>query len=110
MLAHNVFFSLIDGNPAARQQLVEACKKYLASHSGTCFFACGLLAPELQRAVNDRDFDVALHVIFESKEAHDRYQQAPDHLRFIEENKHNWKRVRVFDSLVTGSIADRVGP
>jgi hypothetical protein len=100
MLAHNVFFSLNDGSEAARAKLVTACKKYLASHPGTVFFACGTLADELQRPVNDRDFDVSLHVVFQTKAAHDAYQAAPLHDQFIAENKENWKKVRVFDSMV----------
>ena len=30
-----------------------------------------------------------------------RYGVAPDHLKFVEENKPGWKQVRVFDSDVT---------
>jgi hypothetical protein len=100
MLAHNVFFSLHDASDAAKATLVAACKKYLSSHPGTVFFACGARATELQRPVNDLDFDVGLHVVFKTKADHDAYQVAPMHDRFIEENKANWKRVRVFDSLV----------
>jgi hypothetical protein len=50
--------------------------------------------------VNDRDFDVALHVVFKDKAAHDRYQADPRHLAFVEENKAHWKKVRVFDAYV----------
>ena len=100
MLAHNVFFSLNDPSEAARAKLVAACKKYLSTHPGTAYFACGTLADELQRPVNDRDFDVSLHVVFQTKAAHDAYQAAPLHDQFIAENKDNWKKVRVFDSTV----------
>jgi hypothetical protein len=100
-LAHNVFFALHDRSEAARRRLMEACRKYLAPHAGVVFFGCGVLAEELNREVNDRGFDVALHLVFEDQAAHDRYQTTPDHLRFIEENKANWKQVRVFDSVLT---------
>jgi hypothetical protein len=100
MLAHNVYFSLKDKSDQAKQALVAGCRKYLSQHPGTAFFAAGVLADEMQRPVNDRDFDVALHVVFESVEAHDRYQKAKEHLQFIEEFKENWEKVRVFDSLV----------
>ena len=102
MLAHNVFFALKDNSPTARQTLIAACKKYLANHPGTVFFACGGLAEELNREVNDRNFDVGLHLVFQDQAAHDRYQDAPTHHQFIEENKANWKNVRVFDSVVEG--------
>ena len=100
LLAHNVYFSLKDNSEAARLRLVTACKKYLAGHPGTVFFAAGELARDLDRPVNDRDFDVALHLVFESKASHDRYQNDARHLKFIEENTSNWKKVRVFDSYV----------
>lgn len=100
MLAHNVFFALHDASDAAKATMVAACKKYLANHTGTLFFACGTLAKELDRPVNDRGFDIALHLVFQTKAAHDAYQAEPRHDQFIAENKDNWKNVRVFDSLV----------
>jgi hypothetical protein len=99
LLAHNVYFTLKDRSPAARQRLLEACRKYLSGHPGTVFFAAGTLAEGLNRPVNDRDFDVALHVIFRAQAAHDAYQVAATHQQFIRENQDNWARVRVFDSL-----------
>jgi Stress responsive A/B Barrel Domain len=105
LLAHNVFFALHDRSAAARNRLLEACRKHLAPHAGIVFFACGVLADELRREVNDRDFDVALHIVFTDQAAHDRYQETPAHMQFIAENKDNWKKVRVFDSLVASSLA-----
>ena len=100
MLAHNVYFTLHDNSAAARQKMMTACKKYLAAHPGTVFFACGTVEPDLARPVNVRDFDIALHVVFDSRAAHDAYQDAPLHHQFIAENRDNWKHVRVFDSVV----------
>jgi hypothetical protein len=101
MLAHNVYFALKDSSDAGVQTLVAACRKYLVSHPGIVFFACGTRQKELTRPVNDQDFDVSLHIVFESKAAHDAYQDAPLHHTFVEENKDNWAKVRVFDSEVT---------
>jgi hypothetical protein len=100
MLAHNVYFSLKDNSNPAQEKLLAACKKYLKGHPGTMFFSCGSLAQELKREVNDRDFDVALHVVFQDQAFHDKYQADRRHLQFIAENKENWKKVRVFDSVV----------
>lgn len=98
MLGHMVYFTLKDRSPEAVQALVAACRKYLNDHPGLVFFAAGTLVPDLTRPVNQTDFDVALHTVFESRAAHDAYQTAPRHLQFIAENKPNWDRVRVFDS------------
>ena len=97
-LAHDVYFSLKDNSPQAKEKLIVACKKYLTDHPGTAWFAVGPLADEMKRDVNDRDFDVALHLVFKSKAAHNQYSKAERHMKFIEENKENWKKVRVFDS------------
>jgi hypothetical protein len=100
MLSHDVYFTLNDNSPAAKEKLIAACKKYLADHPGTVWFAAGPRAEEFQRDVNDRDYDVALHLVFKNKAAHDQYAVHARHLQFIEENKDNWKKVRVFDSYV----------
>jgi hypothetical protein len=97
-LGHMVFFTLAEDTPENRAKLVAACQKYLTGHEGTLYFSTGTLAEDLARDVNDRDFDVALHLVFASKADHDRYQDHPRHLKFIEENQALWSKVRVFDS------------
>src|SRR5262245_54859911 len=72
MIVHNVYFSLKDSSPAAKKKMVEACKKYLTKHAGTVYFAAGTFAEDLTRPVNDRDFDVALLIVFKDKAAHDQ--------------------------------------
>ncbi len=100
MLSHDVYFSLKESTPEAKKKLVDACKKYLSKHPGEVFFAAGTLAEELKREVNDRDFDVALHIVFKDMASQEKYQDAERHKQFIEENKAAWKKVRVFDSVV----------
>ena len=87
MLAHNVYFSLNDASPAAIDALVTACRKYLKDHPGVVFFAAGKVCEDLARPVNDRLFHVGLHVVFADREAHDEYQVAATHLKFIEEKR-----------------------
>lgn len=99
-LAHNVFFKLKDNSAAKVQALVDDCKKYLNVQPGIVFFAAGALCADLTRDVNDRNWDVGLHLVFVDKAAHDAYQDDATHNKFIEENKPNWAGVRVFDSLV----------
>ncbi len=100
MLSHMVYFTLHDPSEAAIQKLVSDCHKYLKGHAGVVFYAAGTLAPEFQRPVNDLSFHVALHVVFESKAAHDQYQVCERHQAFIVENKPSWAQVRVFDAYV----------
>ncbi len=102
ILTHDVYFTLKDASPEARERLVAACREHLSGHEGAVFFAAGVRASELVREVNDRGFDVVLHVHFESRAAHDAYQEHPRHKRFIQEMSANWQAVRVFDSWVEG--------
>lgn len=101
LLGHMVYFTLKERTPQNVQSLIASCKKHLTGHPGTIFFGVGTLVPDLTRPVNDRDFDVALQVVFDSRASHDEYQQAPRHVQFIEENKANWAKVRVFDADIT---------
>ena len=97
-IGHMVYFKLKDATPEAREKLVAACDKYLADHAGTLFYSAGPISDELKSPVGDRDWDVALHLVFENKAAHDAYDAHPQHKKFIEENKDAWAKVRVFDS------------
>ena len=103
MISHDVYFTLKDRTPEAKAKLVAACKKYLTGHDGVTFYAAGTMAEGFDRPVNDRDFDVALHIIFESKPAHDKYQVSERHVGFVNENKDTWAKVRVFDADVETS-------
>lgn len=97
-LAHIVFFTLAEPSEANRAQLIEGCKKHLVNHDGVVHFSVGVNAPEYDRAVNDRDYDMALHLIFATAADQDVYQTHPRHQEFIKECKPLWKKVRVFDS------------
>jgi len=97
VIAHMVYFTLKDASPAAQQKLIDDCQQYLKNAPGIVYFAVGTRVPDLTRPVNVQDFQVGLHVVFESRKAHDDYQVSEPHLQFIAENKHNWTQVRVFD-------------
>lgn len=100
VLAHDVYFALKDASPAAKAALVTACRKYLTGHDGAVFFATGTRADELARDVNDKGYDVSLHVYFKDMAAQEAYQEHARHKQFIAEMNGNWKSVRVFDSWV----------
>lgn len=98
--AHMVYFTLKEGSPAAQAALIESCKKYLNDHEGLTHFSVGARAEAYQRPVNNTDFHVGLHLVFASKESHDRYQTSARHQEFIAENKETWAQVQVFDTLI----------
>jgi hypothetical protein len=99
-LAHMVFFTLKDHSSESRAKFVASCNKYLKDHEGAVFFAVGTIAEDVVEGPSVRDFDVALHVLFETKDAEAKYLKHPRHTQFVEENKDQFAKVRVFDSYV----------
>jgi len=97
VLAHSVYFTLKDRSPEAAEALVAACREHLTGHPGEVAFSVGTLA-DYDRHVNDREWDVFLLVVFESRAAHDAYQTAPRHQQFVADNATGWAKVRVFDA------------
>jgi len=99
-IAQMVYFKLKDNSAANRQKLVDACKKYLDRHVGTVYFSVGVIGDEFNSKVNDRDWDVAVHLVFKDKVAYDKYRDHPRRKQFIEENKDNWAKVRAFGAVI----------
>ena len=97
-LAHMVFFTLKDQSAESRAEFVASCQKYLTGHPGTVHVSIGTIAEDVVESVSVRDFDVALHLVFENKEAGAKYQKSERHLAFVAENKAKFAKVRVFDS------------
>ncbi len=100
-LAHMVFFTLKGQSKEARDAFVASCHKYLAGHQGAVSFSVGVIAEDVVEPVSVRDFDVALHVVFEDKAARDKYLEHPRHKEFVEDNKAHFAKVRVFDSYLS---------
>ncbi len=57
------------------------------------------MAPKATREVVDDSFTYCLIVTFESAEAQENYQTEAAHLKFIEDAKHLWNKVVVYDAL-----------
>lgn len=100
-LAHMVFFTLKEHTPEARAEFVKSCQKYLNGHQGVLHFSVGTIAEDVvEPAVSVRDFDVALHLIFDSKESEAKYLTDPRHTEFVEANREKFAQVRVFDTYI----------
>ena len=95
--AHIVYFTLNDQSHSAIEAFTAQCLEHLDGHDGLIFFAVGVRDRELNRPVNGQ-FDVSLHMVFDSRKAHDDYQVSKRHQVFIDQNKDLWKDCRVFDS------------
>jgi hypothetical protein len=97
-LAHAVYFTLKDHSPEAREKFVASCQKYLTNHPGLVSFSVGMIAEDVVEGPSVRDFDVAIHLVFENKSFNATYQASKRHVAFVEENKANFAKVRVFDT------------
>lgn len=94
---HHVFFWLSNPESAAdRNQLTEGLNK-LSSVTTIKTFHIGLPAGT-SREVIDSTYSVSWLLLFKNKEDQDSYQTDPVHLKFVEECKHLWSKVVVYDT------------
>jgi hypothetical protein len=100
MIAHNVFFVLHDNSDAAVQAMIDDSHSYLSGLPGIAFYGAGTCS-DVKRPTSDRDYDVALHVVFTERPALDAYLVSTQHVEFMNIHGKNWKKVRVFDSVVS---------
>ena len=97
MFSHVVIFWTDPANPKAADELIAGAKKYLAPLPGIVHFHVGNMAAS-HRPVVDQSYQVALNVVFDSKQAQDDYQVQPLHLEFVEKVfKPVCKKVVVYD-------------
>jgi hypothetical protein len=99
LLVHHVFFWLKEpANVAVRQQFEKAIGELMKV--GTIKLAhLGKPASTEQRDVVDHSYTYSFLIFFDSKEDQDSYQVDPLHEKFIDENKHLWEKVVVYDSI-----------
>jgi hypothetical protein len=98
MFIHHVFFWL--ENPKSekdQRDLVNGLHK-LRTVPGLIQSHIGVPAPA-NREVIDSSYNISWLTVFATQEEEAVYQQHPVHLEFIENCKHLWKRVLVYDSL-----------
>ncbi len=95
---HHVYFWLNNAESQEDfEQLVSGLKKLSAVTSIQSSYI-GKPA-DTNRDVIDRSYSVSWMLIFNNKSDQDSYQTDPIHLKFIDECKHLWKKVVVFDSV-----------
>jgi hypothetical protein len=95
---HHVYFWL--KNPSSeqdRQLLIEGLGK-LSKVKTIKMFHIGKPAGT-NRDVIDSSYSISWMLIFESPEDQDSYQVDPIHLKFVEECKHLWQKVVVYDAV-----------
>ncbi|HCL82934.1 MAG TPA: hypothetical protein DIC22_03110 [Chitinophagaceae bacterium] len=95
---HHVYFWLAEPkNADHKQALIDGLKK-LSSVSTIQRYHIGVPA-NTKRDVIDSSYSVSWILIFNNAADQDSYQVDPIHLQFVDECKHLWKRVQVYDSV-----------
>jgi hypothetical protein len=98
-LIHHVFFWLKNPNSEFdKQQLIESIKtlKNIEQVEG---IHIGIPASTEVREVIDSSYSVTEMLVFANEEDEAIYQNHPIHLEFVENNKHLWSKVLVYDSI-----------
>ena len=99
-LYHTVFFWLKNpNNKKDRFEFEKAIKKLIRNNHLSISYHLGTPADSEQRDVVDSSYTYCYIVNFPSLEDQNKYQIDPHHLLFIEEAKHLWDKVKVYDSL-----------
>ena len=97
MFSHVVIFWTDPNKPNAAADLIAGAEKYLRPIPGVLQFHIGRMAGS-HRPVVDQSYQVALNLVFPSKQAQDEYQVHPQHLEFVEKAfKPNCARCVVYD-------------
>lgn len=83
MFSHIVIFWTKPEVSSATEALLEGAEKYLRPIPGVKSFHIGKMVGS-ERPVVDQSYQVALNLIFDSKQAQDDYQVHPLHIEFVE--------------------------
>src|ERR1700689_1995651 len=83
MFSHVVVFWTDPAIKDAADKLLAGATHYLKPIPGVTFFHAGKMASS-PRPVVDQTYQVAMTVVFPSKQAQDDYQKHPLHLEFVE--------------------------
>lgn len=98
---HTVFFWFNEG--ISEEQKSDFAKNGLTNLVKVPSIYKGYFGPPAMtpRDVVDNSYDFALVCHFKNKADQDLYQDDPGHLKFIEDYKHLWKSVQVYDNLLS---------
>jgi hypothetical protein len=95
---HVVYFWLNNpGNEQEDRQFRKNLKEFIDSMDNIIDPFIGTPAATYREVV-ENSYQYCLNLGFENKEEHDKYQEHPNHLKFIEKTSHLWQRVLVYDS------------
>jgi hypothetical protein len=83
MFSHVVIFWTDPKKPEAAEELLDGARRLLNQAPGIVHFHVGRRVAS-HRPVVDQTYQVALNIVFTSKQAQDDYQAHPAHVEFVE--------------------------
>jgi hypothetical protein len=95
---HHVYFWLAEPKNAEHKKLLIEGLQKLSKVQTILRYSIGVPA-NTSRGVIDSSYSVSWILIFKNAEDQDSYQVDPIHLRFVDECKHLWNRVQVYDTI-----------
>ena len=81
--AHMFFFKLSDTSRELVEDFMDLCTQYLGGHPGQRHFSVGIRALEINRDVSGTNFEVSVHMIFNSIDDFNKYSDSDSHEEFI---------------------------
>lgn len=100
LLVHSVYFWLNNpDNMEEKAEFEKALKKLIKTNKIAVKKHFGKPGSTEKREVVDNSYDYCMILTFANLKAQRLYQDAPTHLIFINEAKHLWKKVQVYDSM-----------
>ena len=83
MFSHVVIFWTDPTKPDAADEVIAGANKFLKTIPGITHFHVGKMSPS-PRPVVEQSYQVALNLVFPSKQAEQAYQVHPQHVEFVE--------------------------
>ncbi len=97
MFSHVVIFWTDPAQLNAADELIAGANQYLKTIPGLLHFHVGKMSPS-PRPVVEQSYQVALNLVFPSKQAEQAYQVHPQHLEFVEKVfKPTCKKAVIYD-------------
>lgn len=100
-LMHTVYFWLNDDVDEASAKSFEQGVWSLEGIPSVKRMFVGPAATTPTRGVTDNSFDYALSIWFDDVAGHDIYQEHPIHLKFVAAQEAKFKRVQVYDNVLS---------
>ena len=98
--AHMFFFQLSDTSKELVDHFIGLCVKYLSDYAGQRHFSVGYRALEMNRPVNAKDFEIAVHMIFDTFESYVEYAKSDRHNEFITQSAGMSPERIIYDSFL----------